>query len=40
LVYELNVSIDMANEHWKKMEANKLKENKIIVYLDDALKSE
>jgi hypothetical protein len=40
LGYELNVSLDLANEHFKKMAANKVKENKIIVYLDDAIKNE
>ena len=40
LGYELNVALEMANEHYKKQSAYLAKKKNIITYLDDTIKPE
>ena len=40
LGYELNVALEMANEHYKKQSAYLARKKNIITYLDDTIKPE
>jgi membrane protein len=40
LGYELNVALDMANEHYRKQSAYIAKNKNIVTYLDDSITAE
>jgi hypothetical protein len=40
LGYELNVALDMANEHYKKQSAYLAQKKNIVTYLDDSIATE